>query len=90
MLHELELELLNLNQVIIGGAEEELSLEKLMAEVEEEVRKEREQNGGALDEEELSRRIHTRFNSRGTRIALLQCWCYKKSSRQFLVSVFPI
>ena len=52
-------------QVIIGGAEEELSLEVLMAEVEEEVAQERAQLGDALDEEVLSRKVQTKMNSKG-------------------------
>ena len=37
-----------------------------MAEVEEEVRQERAQHGDNLDEEEISKRMHARFNSKGT------------------------
>ena len=37
-----------------------------MAEVEEEVRQEREQHGDAFDEEAVSRRMHARFRDRGT------------------------
>ena len=36
-----------------------------MAEVEEEVRQEREQRGDEIDEEEVTKRMHARFGSRG-------------------------
>ena len=37
-----------------------------MAEVEEEVRQERERRGDDIDEEEVTRRMHARFRDRGT------------------------
>ena len=37
-----------------------------MAEVEEEVRQEREQHGDDIDEEEVTKRMHAKFGSRGT------------------------
>ncbi|KAK3092468.1 hypothetical protein FSP39_003171 [Pinctada imbricata] len=53
-----------LTQVIIGGAQEEMSLEKFMAEVDEEVQKEM-AAGREINEEEMSRRIHSIFKSKG-------------------------
>ena len=45
-----------------------------MAEVEEEVRQEREQHGDNIDEEEVTKRMHAKFRSRGTESFL---WCQK-------------
>lgn len=55
-----------LADVIIGGAQEEVSLEKLMAEVDEEVQKDLEAEK-VIDEEELSRRIHEKMKLKGAR-----------------------
>ena len=52
--------------MIIGGAEEEISLEALMAEVEEDVRQEQQLYGAdAVDEEVLTKRIHSKMMSSG-------------------------
>lgn len=55
-----------LADVIIGGAQEEVSLEKLMAEVDEEVQKDLKAKK-VIDEEELSRRIHEKMKLKGAR-----------------------
>lgn len=56
----------NLTEVIIGGAQEEVSLEKWMAEVDEEVQRDLEA-GKEIDEEELTRRIHEKMKLKGAR-----------------------
>jgi hypothetical protein len=48
----------NLAPVIVGSAREEISLEKLIAQVHEEVMREAAARGGPVDETELTRRIH--------------------------------
>ena len=61
----------NLADVIIGGAQEEVSLEKWMAEVDEEVQRDLE-DGKEIDEEELSRRIHEKMKLKGARAKQLK------------------
>lgn len=61
----------NLAEVIIGGAQEEVSLEKWMTEVDEEVQKDLEA-GKEIDEEELSRRIHDKMKLKGARAKQLK------------------
>lgn len=56
----------NLTEVIIGGAQEEVSLEKWMTEVDEEVQRDL-AKGIEIDEEELSRRIHEKMKDKGAR-----------------------
>lgn len=53
-----------LTQVIIGGAQEEISLEKWMAEVDEEIKKEMEAGRPIIDEE-MSHVIHRKLQSKG-------------------------
>ena len=48
----------NLASIIVGSAREEISLERLIAQVHEEVMREAESRGGLVDEGELTRRIH--------------------------------
>jgi hypothetical protein len=48
----------NLASIIVGSAREEISLERLIAEVHEEVMREAASRGGPVDETELTRRIH--------------------------------
>lgn len=48
----------NLASVIVGSAKEEISLERLLAQVHEEVMQEAAARGGPVDETELTRRIH--------------------------------
>jgi len=55
-----------LSQVIVGGAQEELSLEQLMEEVNEEVQADM-AAGRTIDEEEMSRRVHTKMMAKGIR-----------------------
>ena len=55
----------NLAKVIVGGTREEISMEKLMAQVHEEVMKEAAEKGTRVDEDELTRRIHNILNSQG-------------------------
>ena len=55
----------NLAKVIVGGTREEISMEKLMAQVHEEVMKEAAAKGTRVDEDELTRRIHNILNSQG-------------------------
>lgn len=61
----------NLAEVIIGGAQEEVSLEKWMAEVDTEVQRDLEA-GKEIDEEELSRRIHEKMKLKGARAKQLK------------------
>nr|XP_022298722.1 uncharacterized protein LOC111107687 [Crassostrea virginica] len=61
----------NLAEVIIGGAQEEVSLEKWMAEVDEEVQRDL-AAGKEIDEEELSRRIHEKMKLKGARAKQLK------------------
>ncbi|KAH3859160.1 uncharacterized protein LOC127871799 [Dreissena polymorpha] len=51
-------------QVIVGGAQEEMSLERLMEEVNEEVQAEM-AAGSAIDETEMTRRVHSKMMSKG-------------------------
>jgi hypothetical protein len=53
-----------LTQVIIGGAQEEISLEKWMAEVDEEIKKEMEA-GREINDEEMSRVVHKKLKTKG-------------------------
>jgi len=48
----------NLSAIIVGSAKEEISLERLIAQVHEEVMREAALRGGPVDETELTRRIH--------------------------------
>lgn len=48
----------NLASVIIGSTREDISLERLLGKVHEEVMQEAAKRGGPVDEEELTRRIH--------------------------------
>lgn len=61
----------NLAEVIIGGAQEEVSLEKWMAEVDEEVQRDL-AAGKVIDEEELSKRIHEKMKLKGARAMQLK------------------
>lgn len=54
----------NLTNVIIGGAREDISMEKLMAQVHNEYMKEVAEKGKRVDEDELTRRIHNVLNSK--------------------------
>ncbi|CAF1392948.1 unnamed protein product, partial [Didymodactylos carnosus] len=62
----------NLAAVIIGSAQEEISLEKLMAQVHEEVMKEAAARGGPVDEIELTRRIQDLLKNGGTKTKRLK------------------
>ena len=53
-----------LTQVIIGGAQEEMSLEKFMADVDEEVQKEI-AAGREINDEEMTSRVHMKLKSKG-------------------------
>ncbi len=48
----------NLASIIVSSAKEEISLERLIAQVHEEVMREAALRGGPVDETELTRRIH--------------------------------
>ena len=52
-----------LAKVIVGGAVEEISLEKLMQDVQEEVRQQ--QENGVFDEREMASAIESKFRSKG-------------------------
>ena len=52
-----------LSKVIVGGAVEEISLEKLMEQVEEEVR--HQQESGVLDEADLTSAVESKLRSKG-------------------------
>ncbi|WAR18282.1 VWKA-like protein [Mya arenaria] len=60
-----------LTQVIVGGAQEEMALERLMEEVNEEVNADI-AAGRAIDETEMSRRVHSKMASKGIRSKQLQ------------------
>lgn len=63
-----------LTQVIIGGAQEELSLDQWMADVEAEVVQELREHGGDLDddaEERVSRSVHAKLKSKGANVRQL-------------------
>ncbi|XP_048735269.1 uncharacterized protein LOC125650791 [Ostrea edulis] len=53
-----------LTQVIIGGAQEEISLEKWMAEVDEEIKREMDA-GREINDEEMSHMVHKKLKSKG-------------------------
>lgn len=52
-------------QVIIGGAQEEISLQKLIDEVNQQVQQEAIMHGGEVDEVEVTAMIHGRMKSKG-------------------------
>ena len=60
-----------LSKVIIGGAQEEMSLEQLMSEVDEEVQAEI-SAGREIDEDEFAERVHVKLHSKGVRTKQLQ------------------
>jgi hypothetical protein len=60
-----------LTKVIIGGAREEVSMEKLMAQVHDEVMKEAAAKGTRVDEDELTKRIHKLLNQQGNLVAII-------------------
>lgn len=55
----------NLTNVIVGGTREEISMEKLMAQVHNEVMKEAADKGTRVNEDELTKRIHDVLNAKG-------------------------
>jgi hypothetical protein len=55
----------NLASIIVGSAREEISLERLLAQVHEEVMREAALRGGPVDETELTKRIHAVMQSGG-------------------------
>jgi hypothetical protein len=57
----------NLSNVIVGGTREEVSMEKLMAQVHAEVMKEAADKGEAVNEDVLTKRIHQVLNSQGSK-----------------------
>ena len=60
-----------LTKVIIGGAQEEISLEQLMSEVDEEVQAEI-AAGREIDEDLFAQRVHTKLQSKGVKTKQLQ------------------
>ena len=60
-----------LTKVIIGGAQEEISLEQLMSEVEEAVQAEV-AAGRKIDEDRFARRVHNKLQSKGVKTKQLQ------------------
>ena len=60
-----------LTQVIIGGAQEEMSLERFMLEVHEEVKKEMKKSG-EINRTEMTKRVHAQLQSRGATTKQLQ------------------
>ncbi|XP_033727802.1 LOW QUALITY PROTEIN: uncharacterized protein LOC117317113 [Pecten maximus] len=60
-----------LTQVIIGGAQEEMSLERWMAEVDEEVQREI-ASGNQINDDEMTRRVQAKMTSKGIRGKKLQ------------------
>ncbi|CAF4384967.1 unnamed protein product [Rotaria socialis] len=57
----------NLASVIVGSAKEEISLERLIAQVHEEVMREAALRGGPVDETKLTRRLHEVMESGGVK-----------------------
>ena len=51
--------------MIVGGAQEELSLQQLMEEVNQEVMHAAEEADKDIDAEELTRRVHMKLKSKG-------------------------
>lgn len=60
-----------LTDVIVGGAREDISMEKLMAQVHNEYMKEIAEKGQRVDEDELTKRIHRVLNSTSMRPLVL-------------------
>lgn len=52
----------DLTSVIIGGAREDISMERMMAQVHEEVMKEAAEKGTKVDEDYLTKRVHQVLN----------------------------
>ncbi len=57
----------NLTNVIIGGTRCEVSMEKMMAQVHEEVMREAAEKGTKVNEEELTKRMHELLNSKSNK-----------------------
>ncbi len=55
-------------QVIIGGAQEELALQRLLEEVNSEVQQEAAAHGGGehIDEDALTHRVHSKLMNKGS------------------------
>lgn len=51
--------------MIIGGAQEEISLQRLMTEVNQDVEEEMRSAGGEVDVDLLNARIHSKMSARG-------------------------
>ncbi len=62
-----------LAQVIIGGAQEEIALQRLLEEVNRDVVQEAQEFGEALDEDALAEKVHSKLKSKGK---LLTEWFY--------------
>ncbi|XP_069116723.1 uncharacterized protein [Argopecten irradians] len=60
-----------LTQIIIGGAQEEISLERWMAEVDEEVQREI-AAGNQINDDEMTQRVHDKMKSKGIKGKRLQ------------------
>ncbi|RNA39424.1 hypothetical protein BpHYR1_051457, partial [Brachionus plicatilis] len=54
----------NLSNVIVGGTREEISMEKMMAEVHNDLMREAAEKGTRIDEEQLTKRVHEILNSK--------------------------
>ena len=59
-----------LSQVIIGGAQEEIALQRLLEEVNRDVVQEAQDLGEALDEDALAEKVHTKLKSKGMQLIL--------------------
>ncbi|CAF0921793.1 unnamed protein product [Adineta steineri] len=62
----------DLASIIIGSAREEISMERLLAQVHEEVMREAALRGGPVDETELTRRIHEVMHGDGVKVRRLK------------------
>lgn len=56
----------NLSSLIVGGTKEEISMEKMISQVQNDLMKEAAQKGQKIDEEELTKRVHEIINSRNS------------------------
>ena len=75
----------HLTNVIVGGTREEISMEKMMAQVHNEVMKEAAEKGTRVDEDALTRRIHKLLNSK-SKIQNLINFIFKYINIEFIIA----
>ena len=67
--HKFNTQYLHVHQVIIGGAQEEMSLQKMIEEVNEEVMAEAQSHADQLDTDAIASRVHCKLQSKSEYIS---------------------